>query len=135
MKHEINIPTSQNEITLGQYLRLQKVIESKPDDTQLSISMMSILCGIDETTVRSMGKDDFDMISEQLVITLNQKVFWQKRFFIDKIEYGFIPNLDDMTLGEYVDIDSYMKYMRAGIVFSELSIVSRAASCRVCLVV
>ena len=29
------------------------------------------------------------------------------RFKINKKEYGFIPNLDDMTLGEYIDLDTY----------------------------
>ena len=24
------------------------------------------------------------------------------------VEYGFIPNLDDMSFGEYVDLDTYI---------------------------
>ena len=30
------------------------------------------------------------------------------RFTMNGVEYGFIPNLDDMTLGEYVDLDTYI---------------------------
>jgi hypothetical protein len=27
---------------------------------------------------------------------------------MDGVEYGFIPNLDDMSFGEYVDLDTYL---------------------------
>ena len=30
-----------------------------------------------------------------------------KRFKIGKIEYGFQPALDDLSLGEYIDLDTY----------------------------
>ena len=29
-----------------------------------------------------------------------------KTFSLNGVNYGFIPNLDDMTLGEYIDLDS-----------------------------
>ena len=31
------------------------------------------------------------------------------RFTVNDIEFGFIPSLDEMTFGEYVDIDTYIK--------------------------
>ena len=30
-------------------------------------------------------------------------------FVMDGVEYGFIPKLDDITLGEYIDIDNNIK--------------------------
>ena len=33
----------------------------------------------------------------------------QKVFEIDGKEYGFLPDLDEITLGEYADIEQYVK--------------------------
>jgi len=39
---------------------------------------------------------------------LNQKPQLVQRFKLGDVEYGFIPNLDDMSFGEYVDLDTYL---------------------------
>jgi hypothetical protein len=31
-----------------------------------------------------------------------------QRFKMNGVEYGFIPDLDDMSLGEYIDLDTYL---------------------------
>jgi collagenase-like PrtC family protease len=33
----------------------------------------------------------------------------KKIFKIDEVEYGFLPDLDEITLGEYADIEHYVK--------------------------
>jgi hypothetical protein len=37
-----------------------------------------------------------------------QKPDLVKSFKLGGIEYGFIPDLDEITLGEYIDLDTYM---------------------------
>ena len=37
-----------------------------------------------------------------------QKPNLTKSFVMNGIEYGVIPNLDDISLGEYIDLDTYM---------------------------
>ena len=31
-----------------------------------------------------------------------------KSFYLGGVEYGFVPELDEITLGEYIDLDTYM---------------------------
>jgi len=31
-----------------------------------------------------------------------------KMFTLDQVQYGFIPNLDEITFGEFVDLDTYL---------------------------
>ena len=30
------------------------------------------------------------------------------RFNLNKVDYGFHPELDEMTLGEYIDLDTFI---------------------------
>ena len=46
MKLEINVPTSLDEITLGQYQKYLKIAEANPDSNFLDAKMIEIFCGI-----------------------------------------------------------------------------------------
>jgi hypothetical protein len=52
--------------------------------------------------------NDFAEIVEQLAKVLDQKPQRVKTFKMDGVEYGFIPNLDKMTIGEHATIDSLL---------------------------
>ena len=47
-------------------------------------------------------------ITETLSNMFNQTTRLINRFTYNDVEFGFIPKLDDMTFGEYVDLDSYL---------------------------
>ena len=106
---ELTIPSSQSEITLEQYMKLQEVTKGTDDENEINIAMVSILCNIPKQYVLGLNKNDYEDIVSELINTINQKSIWHQRFKIGKQEYGFLPNIDDMTLGEYVDLDTYMK--------------------------
>jgi hypothetical protein len=40
--------------------------------------------------------------------TFNDKPSLVRKFKLGKTQYGFHPSLDDMTLGEYIDLDTYI---------------------------
>lgn len=106
MRVEIEVPTSLKDITLEQYQRFNKVDnEENKDSTFLLHKTVEIFCGLDlKNTLRIKYSSVSDIIAR-----LN-KVFKDapeltKTFTFKGVEFGFIPNLDDMTLGEYVDLD------------------------------
>ena len=45
----------------------------------------------------------------ELISKIQIKGKLKKIFKIDGIEYGFLPDLDEITLGEYADIEQYIK--------------------------
>lgn len=106
MKVEINVPDSLNEITLQQYQRFEKLnTEENKGSTFLLQKMVEIFCNLD---LKDVAEIKYKSVNE-IAIHLN-KVFDTKHsliptFKLKGIEYGFIPILDDMTLGEYVDLD------------------------------
>jgi len=106
---EITIPTNLNEITLGKYQELQSFLVDELDENQIASKMISVLCGITNDEVRGLSKSDYDRISEHLTTILKSEVPWRQKFHIGSVEYGFIPNIDDISFGEYIDLDTFVK--------------------------
>ena len=106
MKVEIQVPSSLSEITLEQY---QKFAEINTDDNQDSSFLMhktvEIFCNLN---LKDIAKIKYIYVQE--ILNDINNLFDKKQDLIPKfkhkgVTYGFIPVLDDMTLGEYVDLD------------------------------
>ena len=105
MQIEINVPTSLNEITLEQYQRYLKATEETPDGSLLDAKIIEIFCGIPISESYKLKMSSVQSIVDILVDMLNEKPTHINRFSLDGVQYGFIPDLDEMSLGEYVDLD------------------------------
>ena len=107
MKIEINVPTHLNEITLGQYQKFLKIAENNPEGDFLNAKMIEIFCGIplsDAYTLKMSSVTAITDILHKLFEDTSQEHV--ERFEMFGIKYGFTPDLDDLTLGEYVDLDN-----------------------------
>lgn len=108
MKVEITVPDELSEITLDQYQRFLKIQETNTDEKFLSSKMLEIFCGVKLSDTLKMRFADVDAICEILVDMLNQKPKLVQKFKLRGVEYGFIPKLDDISLGEYIDLDTFL---------------------------
>ena len=108
MKVEVIIPESFAEITLGQYQKFLKIQENNDDERFLQIKMIEIFCNVPADQVLKMRLSDTNAITEMLndLFTDDQKLVQKTK--IGSKEYGFIPKLDDISLGEYIDLDTYL---------------------------
>jgi hypothetical protein len=106
MKIEINVPTSLDEITLGQYQKYLKIAEDNPDGNFLSAKMIEIFCGIPLSDSYKLKVSSVNAIIDILNELLECKPVHVEQFKMNGITYGFIPDLDDMSLGEYIDLDN-----------------------------
>ncbi|MDB4299392.1 hypothetical protein N9931_00565 [bacterium] len=106
MKIEINVPTSINEITLGQYQKYLKIAENNPDGNFLDAKMIEIFCGIPLSESYKLKMSSVTAILDILNELLNQKPQHIERFTMNDVEYGFAPDLDELSLGEYIDLDN-----------------------------
>ncbi len=106
---KISIPTSLNEITLNQYLHFRKLAKDYADHEDfLTLSLVTIFCNLSIEDAKALEVNDFAEIVETLKNTLTQKPQFTERFKLDGVEYGFIPNLDKISAGEYIDLDTYL---------------------------
>ena len=104
----LNIPESLSEITLGQYQKWVKITEGQEINNFYQQKMIEIFCGADLKDALKMRVKDIN----ELTLELN-KLFETKPKFVDRCtindnEFGFIPKLDDMSFGEYIDLDTYL---------------------------
>ena len=107
MKQKITIPETLNDLTLDQYLRFLKVVDGNKDELFIRKKMIQIFSDIPLLTVEKIKLTDFEQITEQIVLVLNQTPDLTTKFSLNNVEYGFIPDLDsDMTMGEFVDLDN-----------------------------
>lgn len=105
MQIEINVPTSLNEITLEQYQKFLKVAEENPEGSFLDAKMIEIFCGIPLSESYKLKMSSVQAIVDILTDMLNETPAHINRFSLDGVQYGFVPDLDEMSLGEYVDLD------------------------------
>jgi len=104
----LKVPNKLSELTLGQYQVFSKILEGDPDVDFMQKKTIEIFCGVD---LNNVSKFKYSSIVN--VIDIINKMFEQKPKLIDQfklngVEYGFIPKLDDMTFGEFVDLDVLM---------------------------
>jgi len=107
MKVELIVPNSLNEVTLGQYQEYLKLTEIKDlTETQLSFKMIEIFCGVKAESVRHIKASDVTDIVNIISTMFESKPSLVHTFKMGGVEYGFIPNLDEMSFGEYIDLDT-----------------------------
>jgi len=106
MKVQIQIPSSLSEVTLEQYQKFTKLNTDENEDSSfLMHKTVEIFCDLN---LKDIAKVKFTYVQE--ILNDINNLFEKKQDLIPTfthrgIEYGIIPVLDDMTLGEYVDLD------------------------------
>jgi|TARA_R100000081_G_C4778699_1_gene150158 hypothetical protein len=108
MKVEIYIPDTLSEITLGQYQKYLKYQSDNDDENFLAIKMIEVFCGLRNTTVRAMKAKSIRDITRILTDMFSEKPELVKQFEMNGITYGFIPDLENMSFGEYIDLDTFI---------------------------
>jgi len=104
MKVDLIVPNSLNEVTLGQYQEYLKLKDLT--ETQLSFKMIEIFCGVKAEYVRLLKASDVTDIVNIMSAMFESKPSLVHTFKMGGVEYGFIPNLDEMSFGEYIDLDT-----------------------------
>tara|TARA_R110002110_G_C13194498_1_gene694809 strand:- start:106 stop:777 length:672 start_codon:yes stop_codon:yes gene_type:complete len=106
MKVKILVPETLAEITLEQYQKFLKISKDNVNSLFLQQKMVEIFCNIELKQVLNIKYKSIVKINNHL-----NNLFEQKPKFIESFKRGdktfaFIPKLDDMTFGEYVDLDT-----------------------------
>ena len=108
MKIKVTIPTSLKDIKLSQYQKFLRTTKDSEDIAWINKQMVGIFCNLSDAQVKSIVKRDYDDILATITKVLKQDGTFSPRITHKGKEYGFIPKLDDITVGEQADIDSMM---------------------------
>jgi len=109
MEIEVKVPENLSEITLGQYQKYLKIQEGDNDEMMIAQKMIEIFCNVELKYVTKMRWKDVQEITLTLSNMFDEDSKFTKMFTLDQVQYGFIPNLDEITFGEFVDLDTYLQ--------------------------
>ncbi len=104
-KVTIKLPENIEEITLEQYQRFDKLTK-REDLNELSFNkrLIEIFTELKYRDIDNISHKDYKDVLEQITKALGQDAPFVNRFKIGDVEFGFIPNLDDMSTAEFVDL-------------------------------
>ena len=100
---EITIPENINEIKVKHFTKLRILGE---DATEADI--VSIFCEIPVNIVNNMALEDVRSVSKDILDVLEVNTQFNKKFTLNGVKYGFIPNLEKISTGEYIDLQNYL---------------------------
>ena len=110
MEVKIKVPTDLSDIPLHKYQKFHKVLEvnqnADANDLFIQEKMLQIFCDLPLSDALKYRKSDIDNVTEMITQTLEQKPDLVRTFKLGDTEFGFIPKLEDMTFGEYIDLDN-----------------------------
>ena len=91
MEVKLNIPTTLNEITLGQYQEFDSL--DLKNDADVQLKMIEIFCKVPSVVVRNMKATDIVEICNIINAMFETKHQLINTFKLEGQEYGFIPSL------------------------------------------
>jgi hypothetical protein len=107
---ELSVPSSLDSIELWQYQKYMSVVEKNKDvenaEEFLNMKLVEIFCDISLKDVSSISLSDFSKITEIIGKAFSEKTPLIRHFELGDMEFGFVPNLDKISIGEYIDIES-----------------------------
>ena len=102
---------SLEEVTLGEYqsyLRNIEGLDEEKDAETISKKLIEAFCGIEYSLVDSIPLRDIENVLGAIRIAFERDYEHTLRFKLLDVDMGFIPKMDDMSLGEYIDCENYI---------------------------
>ena len=107
-KETYNLIDSWSDVTLESWL---KVIDAETGSkTKAAEETIAAVSDIPKKLIKELPLRDVAIIMEKIAeLQSEQDTALKKTFKIDGIEYGMHPDLSEITLGEYADIETFIK--------------------------
>ena len=106
---KIKIPTSLSDIRLEQFVLFNKLMKESQDENFIQLAMVTVFCDVSVDFAKNIVAKDFTEIVNDITKVLSEQPRFIQRFIHEGKEYGFIPNLDEITAGEYIDLESFLR--------------------------
>jgi hypothetical protein len=99
------VPNKMSEIKLADY---QKFVRLEGDDEFLARKAVEIFCNLKIDVILQMKAASLTKVSRILMNAFNERPSLTQRFKMDDKEFGFIPSIEEITVGELNDVDQYI---------------------------
>ena len=106
------LPTDWNKVKLETYMKMCVILEDKEqDEYKQTFKLLQVLMKLKTETIQKMPIKVIRDIYNKIAVLMKQPLDnnLRHKIRINKVTYGFHPELSNLTLGEFVDIESYIK--------------------------
>jgi hypothetical protein len=113
---KLKVPATQADIPLWKYQEYAKIVQDAEGDLAedfIRAKILEIFCGITLKQAYELPLKELDSVVTHILALMAEKAELQKRFTMtdpngETVEFGFLPNMDEMSLGEYIDLEKYI---------------------------
>ena len=115
---ELKVPTRMSDIKLEQYQKYIAVVSGIEQESEESVNFVNlkaleIFCGLELKESYKLPVSSFSEIIEDLTSALSEDTPLVKRFWFrgsngTEVEFGMVPDLNNLSFGEYIDLDKYI---------------------------
>jgi hypothetical protein len=113
MKKEIIIPTSWEEVTLGEFIKLSTLdINNYESPVEYYIYMLKIFGNdnLEEIFEYIKGADLNNIVSQMSFMNTPPKELDIKQIDVDSVPFKLTQNMNDLTIGEYITIETLIEH-------------------------
>lgn len=106
------LPTEWNEVSISQYSKLMKVLDNEnASEIEVIVKTLEALVGIESRVLTKTPLKYLKSVYVELAVLTSKEPanHLKKVIEINGVEYGIIPDFNDLTLGEFVDLDNYLQ--------------------------
>ena len=115
---ELSIPQRLADIKLEQYQKYVKVLDGIDKEAEeagdfINLKALEIFCGLELKESYKLPMRSFEAVLEAIANCLQEPTPLVKRFWFrgsngTEVEFGMIPDLNNISFGEYIDLDRYI---------------------------
>jgi hypothetical protein len=109
MKLELIIPESLNEVPLLHYQQFVDDVKGSEDNDYIGQRLVERFCGIELKEIVKIKQKDILNLTNHFNELFKKKNNFKPRFKIQNVEFGFITDLENITSGEYIDLEKYLQ--------------------------
>lgn len=99
------VPNKMSEIKLADY---QKFVRLDGDEEFLARKAVEIFCGLKMDVILQMKASSLTTVTSVLMNAFAERPALTQKFTIGKQTFGFLPSLEEITVGELNDVDQYI---------------------------
>ncbi len=113
---QLKVPATQSDIQLHKYQKYAKIVQDAEGELAedfIRAKILEIFCGITLKQAYELPLKELDGVVTHILGLMAEKTELQRRFTMTDpsgktVEFGFMPNMDEMSLGEYIDLEKYI---------------------------
>jgi hypothetical protein len=110
MKTTVSVPNDYSSVTVAQWKQLEREWSNCRTDKQKTAKAVQVLAGLDEAQVAALTAAQFNKIVSHLEWVMDAHERDHElvpRFTLKGVPYGFIPDWDSLSTGEFIDLETY----------------------------